>query len=230
MSQNHMNPTAIARAKEAIAAGKKLQTADEPTVADPKPAKGAKATKPATPKAAAKPAAKGVPAAKPQPTKAELKATEKAAKEAAAAKEKANKEKAAEKARKAKEAADAKKQRDAEKATTKAENAAAYKARIEQQKLDTANRHRHEKLYNSFRARVKYMLYMDNPALGGLEGRENLGWALKHRNSTGDIYTVERIQDKVHVNMVPKGGELTQVATCKPIEADVLKAMEKWTA
>jgi sRNA-binding protein len=47
------------------------------------------------------------------------------------------------------------------------------------------------KLLRSFLARIKYMIYMDNPA-AGIEGIENLTWTLTFVNSEGTTITVVR--------------------------------------
>jgi hypothetical protein len=111
------------------------------------------------------------------------------------------------------------------KAQEKAEAALLYAKKIEDQKAATIKRHRDIKLMNSFKARVKYMLYMDSPALGGLDGVEQLGWDLTYTNSTGHILRISRngstIASAVNGVLVDSGPATEEVA---------LALMATWTA
>ena len=118
--------------------------------------------------------------------KGNVSAKDKAAATAKAAKEKAEAAKA-----KKDEAAAAKEAEKAEKEAKKKEEAEAKEAK----KLEDAEKRESmkglSKLLRSFLARIKYMVYMDNPA-AGIEGIENLNWSLSFVNSVGSTITVTR--------------------------------------
>lgn len=160
---------------------------------------------------------------------AEAKAAKaKAADEAKAAKERAAEEKAKAAEVKAAAAAKAAEEKAAKAAADKAKAAADYAAKIEAQKAATATRHQQEKLFRSFVARVKYMRYMDNPALGGLEGLESIGWSFSYTTADGKHrYTVERRGDVINTKV---GGAIVDTMPCTIDEAGLLSTMSTWVA
>jgi len=127
------------------------------------------------------------------------------AKDKAAANKVAAEEKAAEKAA-AKAAADAEKAEAKEKADTeKAE--AKEKAKEEREAGKGLS-----KLLRSFLARIKYMVYMDNPA-AGIEGIDNLGWTLQFTNSKGALTTVTRGTSTTEIEITVGEGKKAVVTT-----------------
>jgi hypothetical protein len=104
--------------------------------------------------------------------------------------------------------------RKAEKERESAERQAAYQQRINDQKAATVARKAANKLLASFCARVKYMVYMDNPAFGGLAGRESIGWSLRHQTEHG-TYVAERTGETVTLTVQQKGKpNQTQTVAC----------------
>lgn len=170
------------------------------------------------------------------PKKAAKEAAEKAKK--AAAEAKANEAKAAkEKAEKEKEAAankeKAKKEKEAAAAAKKAEKEAAKQEKAEAREADKAQREALKggpgKRLRSLIARIKYMIYMDNPS-AGIEDIELLTWTLSLTNTQGTIYTAVRGEttEEVILTVQEKGKKAVSVTVAATQEA-LEEAMKDWT-
>lgn len=138
------------------------------------------------------------------------------AKDKAAANKAAAEEKAAEKAA-AKEKADAEKAKAKE---AEAEEKAAAKLAAKEEREAGKGL---SKLLRSFLARIKYMIYMDNPA-ASIEGIDNLGWILQFTNSKGVLITVTRGASTTEIEITIGEGKKA-VVTTSATDAETLETL-----